>query len=55
MTRDYIPTPFRTRALLAVVSTLLSTLVLGSVAGLASHYGERYEMAGAERPVVAQR
>jgi hypothetical protein len=52
---DYNPTPALTRALFAVASLVFSALVLGSMAGLAAHYGDQAQLAGSAAQVVAQR
>jgi hypothetical protein len=49
MDHEYNPVPSRTRALLAIASTLLSTLVLGLVVSLAAHYSEQVQVAHVER------
>jgi hypothetical protein len=54
MNREFNPTPIRLRALFATASLVLSTLVLGSLAGLATHYGDLAAAHGGPA-VVAQR
>jgi hypothetical protein len=50
MTRHFTLMTLRTRALLAVASALFSAVVLGSVVGLAAHYGEQAQVASVGRP-----
>lgn len=52
MKHEYTPTSLRLRALLATASVVLSTTIIGLVAGLAEHYSGQMSLAGLERPVA---
>ncbi len=55
MNREFKPTSTLIRALFAVASLLVSSLVVASMASLADHYNDESQLAGGERAVVAQR
>ena len=55
MNREFKPTSTLIRALFAVASLLVSSLVVASMASLADHYNDESQLASAPRAVVAQR
>jgi len=55
MNRQFNPTSILARALFATASLLVSSLVVGSVASLADHYGSEWQLANTQQAVVAQR
>ena len=55
MNRDFHPSSILARALFASASLLTSSVVMGSVLGLAAHFNDESQLASAPRAVVAQR
>jgi hypothetical protein len=52
MNRPYSPTSRPARALLAVIACVATLFVLGSIHGLAEHYGAAVQLAGAPTVVT---
>jgi len=54
MNREFNTTSMLTRSILAAVAALSTVLVIGSIDGLAQHYGADAQMAAAATTVVAR-
>ena len=54
MNREFNTTSMLTRSILAAVAALSTVLVIGSIDGLAQHYGAGAQMAAVATTVVAR-